>query len=190
MELATRKNAECCYSMIDNKANTNAMIQGGSGIFGILTTAIADVATIPLIYVAMWNDIREVYGQSAIAEDDALNVLKNILPEVLSDILLDKVLGNVPLVGIYFNAICAKQMTWRLGTLFTVLASRGDAISNVKCKETMIMIRHMFPQKDMFKFITPDHAKFMQLVNGIEGASVDDYNKKIDSALAIFEQNS
>jgi hypothetical protein len=28
-----------------------------------------------------------------------------VMPEVLSDIAFDKILGNVPIVGIYFNAI-------------------------------------------------------------------------------------
>ena len=145
-----------------------------------------DVGTIPLIYATLWNEIRAVYGQPEIGTDDALKVIANILPEVLSDAVFDKVLGNVPIIGVYFNAICAKQMTWRLGTLFTLLASRGEAISSVKCKEAMMMIRHMFPQKDMFSFTTPDREKFIQMADSVSNTSADKFNEKVESALSVF----
>lgn len=77
-------------------------------------------------------------------------------------------------------------MTWRLGTLFTLLASRGDDISSVKCKEAMMLIRYMFPQKDMFSFTTPDHDKFIQVVESVKDTSADRFNDKDDSALRIF----
>lgn len=157
-----------------------------SGFFGFIATTAVDVGAIPLIYATLWNEIRAVYGQPEIQTDDALKVIANILPEVLSYAIFDKVLGNVPIIGVYFNAICAKQMTWRLGTLFTLLASRGDDISSVKCKEAMMLIRHMFPQKDMFSFTTPDHDKFIQVVESVKDTSADRFNDKVDSALAIF----
>lgn len=178
--------AQACYQIIDNKANSNAVLQGVSGFFGFIATTAVDVGAIPLIYATLWNEIRAVYGQPEIQTDDALKVIANILPEVLSDAIFDKVLGNVPIIGVYFNAICAKQMTWRLGTLFTLLASRGDDISSVKCKEAMMLIRHMFPQKDMFSFTTPDHDKFIQVVESVKDTSADRFNDKVDSALAIF----
>ena len=89
-------------------------------------------------------------------------------------------------LGCIFNAICAKQMTWRLGTLFTLLASRGDDISSVKCKEAMMLIRHMFPQKDMFSFTTPDHDKFIQITEAVKDTSADKFNEKVESALSVF----
>ena len=185
-QLSHAQPAQACYQIIDNKANSNAVLQGVSGFFGFIATTAVDVGAIPLIYATLWNEIRAVYGQPEVQTDDALKVIANILPEVLSDAIFDKVLGNVPIIGVYFNAICAKQMTWRLGTLFTLLASRGDDISSVKCKEAMMLIRHMFPQKDMFSFTTPDHDKFIQVVESVKDTSADRFNDKVDSALAIF----
>ena len=183
---AHSQQAHACYQIIDNKANSNAVLQGISGFFGFVATMAVDVGTIPLIYATLWNEIRAVYGQPEIGTDDALKVIANILPEVLSDAVFDKVLGNVPIIGVYFNAICAKQMTWRLGTLFTLLASRGEAISSVKCKEAMMMIRHMFPQKDMFSFTTPDREKFIQMADSVSNTSADKFNEKVESALSVF----
>lgn len=181
--------ATTCYNLIGSKANSNATIQGASGFFGIVATLATDAASIPMVYARLWNEIRTVYNQPSIHTDDALKVIGNILPEVLTDVLFDKVLGNVPVVGIYFNAICAKQMTWRLGTLFTLLASRGENISHANCKEAMILIRHLFPQKDMFTFSTPDYQVFMQLIDSVNGYSINQFNQKIDKALAIFTDN-
>lgn len=183
---AHSQQAHACYQIIDNKANSNAVLQGVSGFFGFVATMAVDVGTIPLIYATLWNEIRAVYGQPEIGTDDALKVIANILPEVLSDAVFDKVLGNVPIIGVYFNAICAKQMTWRLGTLFTLLASRGEAISSVKCKEAMMMIRHMFPQKDIFSFTTPDREKFIQMADSVSNTSTDKFNEKVESALSVF----
>lgn len=180
------KNAHACYELINNKANSNAFIQGASGFFGFVATMAVDVGAIPLIYATMWNEIRAIYGQEAIDTDDALKVIANILPEVLNDAIFDKVLGNVPVIGVYFNAICAKQMTWRLGTLFTLLASRGGEVHTVKCKEAMMMIRHMFPQSDMFRFATPDYQTFIQLAESVQGSSADTFNHKVESALNVF----
>lgn len=183
------QHANTCYHLIENKANSNSLIQGVSGFFGFVATLAVDAGSIPLIYVRLWNEIRAVYGQAPITNEDGIKVLANILPEVLTDILFDKFLGNVPVVGVYFNAVCAKQMTWRLGTLFSMLASRGADITTANCKETMIMIRHMFPQKDMFSFTTPDHSKFIPLVDGVAGCSLESFNRKVDNALAVFTQS-
>lgn len=181
--------ANTCYNLISKKANNNAAIQGTSGFFGTVVTLTVDAVSIPLIYAALWNEIRNIYNQPNINVDDAVSVINNILLEVLSDILFDKVLGNVPVVGIYFNAICAKQMTWRLGTLFALLASRGEDISDTKCKEAMILIRHLFPQKDMFTFSTPNYQKFIKLITSVQGCPIEDFNQKIDKALAVFGEN-
>lgn len=176
-----------CYNIINNKANNNAFIQGCSGFFGFVATIATDTASIPMIYSSLWNEIRSIYGQPSIKTDDAIQVISSILPEVLTDIVFDKFLGNVPVVGIYFNAICAKQMTWRLGTLFSLLASRGEDISYLKCKEAMSVIRHLFPQSDMFAFNTPDYQKFIKLIDSVQGDSLIDFNKKIEKALELFE---
>ncbi len=178
--------ANICYHLIDNKANNNAFVQGISGFFGWPATLMVDTGSIPLIYANLWNEIRAVYNLESIKKEEAAKVIIHILPEILSDVVFDKMMGNIPVVGVYFNAICAKQMTWRLGVLFAMLSSRGNDVNHVNCKEAMILIRKLFPQNDMFKFATPSHEKFMQLINGVANCQVNAFNEKIDKALAIF----
>lgn len=81
---------------------------------------------------------------------------------------------------------CVKQMTWRLGILFTMLSARGGEVNHANCREAMILIRNLFPQKDMFKFATPEYHKFVKLVNGITECPMNEFNNKIDKALQVF----
>ncbi len=178
--------ANVCYQLIDNKADSNSIIQGLSGFFGAAATVVVDIGSIPLIYSSLWNEIRAVYHHDPINKNDAVKIISNIMPEVLSDVIFDKIMGNFPVVGVYFNAVCAKQMTWRLGILFTMLSARGGEVNHANCREAMILIRNLFPQKDMFKFATPEYHKFVKLVNGITECPMNEFNNKIDKALQVF----
>lgn len=180
--------ANQCYILINERANENALMQGASGLFGFATALIMDAVSIP-IYGKMWNDIREIYGQPPVNTEEITSVIQSIIPEMVADVVVDKVLGNIPLVGSYFNAACGKHMTWRLGTLFTVMASRGSDINRVNYRETMILIRHLFPIRDAATFQAPDHKDFMGIVTAVHGNSVEQLNMKITRALAIFNEN-
>jgi hypothetical protein len=180
--------ANRAYELIDSKANSNAFVQGFSGLFGFIGTIATDVAVIPVIYSKMWDDIRVLYRQPPVQAGAAVSVIGKIMPEVLSDIVFDKVLGNVPVIGLYFNAICGKQMAWRLGMLFTFLAARGQEIEDTKMAEAMALIRHMFPQKDMFTFTTPDRHNFISLIESMDGSSIDEFNAKVIQALGILSR--
>lgn len=175
-----------CYELIDDGASINSLAQGASGFFGFLTATAMDIAAIGL-YVRLWNSIREIYGLPEVDFDDGVSVIKNIVGELISDLVLDKFMGNIPIAGIYFNAICAKQLTWRLGMLFTMLSENGSHVDDIDCKNMVRVIRQLFPQSDMFTFKTPEKQKFLQLVNGTTGLSAKELNEKIDAALAIFD---
>jgi hypothetical protein len=179
--------AEKCYGIIDGKASSNQWIQGISGVFGFPFTLAADVGVVPGIYAPLWSEIRAVYGQLPVVVDAAGPVITNIIPEVLSDILLDKALGQIPLIGIYFNAICAKHMTWRLGTLFSMLSARGEDVISGNIADCMKLIRILFPQERQFTFTTPDKNTFIKLVTSVSGASEEDYQTKITNALKAME---
>lgn len=179
-------NIATCYQLIDKKANSNAIIQACSGFFGTVVTLAVDAGVVGMIYLQMWNEIRSIYGHPPIKQEEATRILTGIVPEVLSDLVLDKILGNTPIIGIYFNAICAKQMTWRLGMLFTMLSARGASVDDIKCKETMIVIRQLFPHSDMFSFSTPNYNKFQQLALSVKDNSMQEYNAKIDQAMQVF----
>ncbi|MDZ4182700.1 MAG: hypothetical protein U1B83_07485 [Candidatus Cloacimonadaceae bacterium] len=185
METGTAKKG---YYMIRNKAEDNTVAQSLSGIFGWPITIATDIAVIPLIYVPLWDQIRELYCRTNIGKDTASKIITGIVGEIFVDIALDKILGNVPLIGIYFNAICAKTMTWRLGTLFAMLAARGDEIDESTVKESMALIRKVFPQTDMFKFTTPDKATFIRLVEGVSDIPQEDYQRKVIKMLEHIDQ--
>ncbi len=181
--------AEEAYDLINSKAQSNSFIHGFSGILGFITTIAADVATIPAIYGKMWDEVRSIYGYKPVGSDAVKTVLMQVMPEVLSDIAFDKILGNVPIVGIYFNAICAKQMAWRLGTLFAFMSARGSEIPSEKVAEAMALIRHMFPQKDMFAFTTPNKQNFIKLVESVQGNSIQQFEKKVSNALDLLSKD-
>lgn len=182
--------ASLAYSAIARVSGSNTFIQGLTGIFGFPVTLIGDVAAITHHYRPLWNEIRVIYGYDEFYGNDAKTVIKNVLPELFVDIAVDKILGQVPIAGIYFNAICAKALTWRLGALFSMLSSRGSAIPDESTADAMRLIRLVFPQRDMFKFVTPDKAKFIQLVTAIDGESEAEFDRKIQAALVVLGEPS
>jgi uncharacterized protein (DUF697 family) len=178
---SNRHQAGLAYNIVRNKANTNAVVQGLSGIFGFPFTIDVDAAVIPTIYRPLLNDLRHLYGHTDTPDGTVRALLPQILPEIFVDMALDKVLGNIPIVGTYFNAICAKAFTWRLGTLFAMLSSRGSDIPNVSMREAMVLIRRCFPQTDMFTFNTPDEPTFIKLVTAVQSASQTEFRRKVNS---------
>ncbi len=182
-------NIRPCYELIEKRAHLNAGAQALSGFFGIMAALAVDAAVIPTIYIPMWNDIRALYHQPPIHQDEATQILLSLVPELLSDLVFDKILGNVPVIGSYFNAVCAKQMTWRLGMLFALLAARGDAVQHVECSRAMALIRQLFPQKDMFTFSNPDFDRFKTLMNAVDSCTPEQFNQKIDKAMAAFQDS-
>ena len=99
------------YEIINEKASSNIAIQGLSGVLGFPFTLLADGAVIFTHYGTMLNEIRTLYGRTPVSEAVVSTIVKGISSELIFDIVADKFLGQVPLVGIYFNAICAKTMT-------------------------------------------------------------------------------
>ena len=135
----------------------------------------------------MLNEIRSLYGRKPVNEKVVTTIIKGISSEIIFDLVADKFLGNVPLVGIYFNAICAKTMTWRLGILFTMLSARGEAIDEYAVKDTTKLIRMVFPQTDAFKFRQPEYQDFEKLATSVAGNSMEQFNQKITKALDVFD---
>ena len=179
--------ASLAYNIVRGKANQNAVAQGLSGIFGFPFTIAVDAAVIPTIYAPLLNDLRHLYGHPDTPDGTVMRLLPQILPEVFVDMALDKGLGQIPIVGTYFNAICAKAFTWRIGTLFAMLSSRGPDIPSDSIGKAMVVIRGFFPQKDMFTFNTPDEATFIRLVTAVHFTSPTEFTRKIDSAFSALE---
>lgn len=180
--------ASLCYQIIEHKANANSVLQALTGIVGFPFTTIVDVGVIPAIYDPLCNGIREVYGYQPIDSDDVLSIVSNIYKEILMDLVMDKILGNVPLIGIYFNGICAKHMTWRLGILFAMLSARGEEVVSSNASECMKLIRLTFPQEKALSFTTPDKIHFMRLVTAISDSTPNDFSSTINKGLSAMEQ--
>lgn len=177
------------YREIQSKANSNMLMQGVSAIFGGFVTAGVDVAVIGTHYVPMFNTIREIYGRGPLDGSVIIPIVKNILSECLFDIAFDKVVGYVPIIGIYTNIMCAKTMTWRLGILFAMLASRGDEIYSDIVKDCMFVIRNMFPQNvnTMAKLAQPDMQTFKDMVTSVHNNSQYEFEAKINKAKNAFK---
>ncbi len=174
------------YKIINKKANTNSFVQGLSGIAGFPATLAVDGLVIFTHYQPMIDEIRALYGYAPIEKDSAVPLLRGICKEILIDIAMDKLLGQIPVAGIYFNAICAKALTWRLGMLFTIISSRGEDINYSNLSDVVKLIRNITPQTDMFRFVKPDYDMFKKIVLSVERNDFSEYNMKISNAINCF----
>ena len=84
---------EKVFDMVYNavKANSNAFIQGISGIAVFPTTLAVDVLVIITHYEPMINNIRSLYGRNNVSSDDLFPVIGSILKEIIIDLAVDKV---------------------------------------------------------------------------------------------------
>lgn len=173
--------------MIEDKEIYNTAIQGISGFFGGLTTWVADIGVIAGIYAPMISNIRTIYGRKPIPENTIPDMLKNIGKEILYDVLFDKILGNIPVIGVYFNAICARNLTWRLGILFCMLSVRGDEIDNSTITDSVRVIRLNFPQKSMFGFKKPVYKDFKNLVLKFHDMTLIEFKEELKNDITKFD---
>lgn len=168
------------YNTIDSRAGSNIAMQGISGLLGWPWTAAADVAVVFTHYSPMLNDIRLLYGREPISAEAVGPILEGCTKEMLTDLVIDKVLGQLPVIGFGANIICAKAMTWRLGILFAMLASRGEAIDVDNVRKATHLIREVFPQKSSFRFEKPSRNDVHILLKKVQGATVKSFNETMD----------
>lgn len=171
------------YDIIEKKAGSNIAVQGISGLLGFPFTIMTDVAVFFTHYGPMLNEIRAVYGRPDVSADVFLPIFKGSKQELLADMLLDKVIGNIPVISLPANMICAKAMTWRLGILFGMLAARGEEINQGNVETAVRLIRELFPQRESILFKKPAAATVEKLLNIVEGVTVDDFNDKLKRIL-------
>lgn len=172
------------YEIIEKKAGSNTAMQGLSGLLGFPFTTLADVGVIFTHYGPMLNDIRRVYGRGEITKEALMPIVKGCTSEILADLVFDKIIGQIPIIGIGANMICAKAMTWRLGILFGMLSSRGEAIDTNSVSNCTRLIRELFPQKDSIMFKKPSITIVEKLLNNLEGNSQQNFDQKV---LAMIE---
>lgn len=171
------------YDIIDAKSGSNTAMQGISGLLGFPFTTIMDVTVFFTHYGPMLNEIRAVYGRKPIGKDDLAQVVKGCRQELLADLILDKFIGNIPLLGLPANMICARAMTWRLGLLFGMLSARGEEIDQESVLLAVRLIRTLFPQSNSMLFRKPPAVTVKKLLSGIEGNSLESFDEKVSRLL-------
>lgn len=164
------------YAIIEQKAGSNLAMQGLSALLGFPFTTIVDVSAIFTHYGPMINDIRKIYGLPQINAKALCPILEGCSEEFLSDILFDKIGGQIPILGIPLNMMCAKAMTWRLGILFTMLAARRQEVNLENIRNATVFIRKLFPPTNTFTFSKPSIVLFEKLVNAMENETAEDFN--------------
>ncbi len=171
------------YEIIESKAKSNSGIQAITGVLGFPWTLIADVGVLFTHYGPMLNEIREIYGRDLLTKEALVPVLKGCGDEILSDMVIDKIIGQVPVIGVAANMICAKAMTWRIGILFGMLSARGEEISAESVTNCVKLIRVLFPQTDSLKLKKPKITVVEKLFNTLSDESIEDFDDKVISIL-------
>lgn len=171
------------YDLIQSKASSNELMQGISGALGFPYTLIVDAGVIFTHYGPMLNEIRSIYGRGSVSSETVGPLINSCKSEILADIILDKVIGQIPIIGIAANVMCARTMTWRLGLLFAMLSSRGEDISEASAVRAMRLIREVFPQGNMFSFKMPSISIVEKLLDSVEDMSVEAFDDKVERIL-------
>lgn len=155
------------YKYIEERANTNSLIQGVSGIVGFPWNLMADAGTIFTHYVPMVNAIRDCFGYKRFQKDIIQPLIMGIIEDLMFDILGDKVLGSIPILGIYFNYRGAKIMTWRIGILFAFVNAQGSTYNEYILKETAKLVRHNFPSEILLSSGQEKQRRFIHIITDI-----------------------
>lgn len=175
------------YKMIKGKANSNAFIQGVTGITGFPSNLVVDGIAIFTHYKPLINDIRKLYGRSEISAKELSPMMGSLVKELLFDVVADKVLGSVPVAGVYFNAVSAKALTWRLGMLVTVLSSRGEEFNKENISSVIKLIRYVTPINELLKLKKPDYDVFKRISSSVRDMEASEFENKVQTALKAFE---
>ena len=179
----TVSNSTKVYELIESKTGSNMLMQAISGVAGFPYTLLADAGVIFTHYGPMLNDIRKIYGLTEVDSKALVPIIKGCRTEILSDLLLDKVIGQIPLIGIASNIICAKAMTWRLGLMFAMVSAKGEEFTAENVKKSCELIRTLFPQKNSIKFQKPSPVIVEKLLNSFSDCSAEIFNDKIEFIL-------
>ena len=154
------------YYFIEATANKNLLMQGISGAIGFPYTLLVDGLALFLYYEPMINKIRNNYSLSAINKEEFVNLIQSSGNELFYDLVIDKIVGNIPVVGVYANIVCAKILTWRLGLLFFYLSARNLELSKNNITVTLKFIRRMMNPNDIFlKLNTPQLNEMNSFLN-------------------------
>ncbi|MFF8942480.1 hypothetical protein ACF1A5_09420 [Streptomyces sp. NPDC014864] len=178
------------YGLTGDLALSNMWWQGLSAVVGFGVPILVDGAAL-VAYSDLWSDVRTIYGKGRISAHAAKEYLKPNLGFLVQDFLWDKVIGQIPLIGIPFNVAFAKATTWRLGAWFGALAALGDgddeATNGQVVGASMDLIKRLFPSTgSVFDFKSPDRETFIALIASLDGLSAKTAEDRFNNALAAL----
>ncbi|WP_214405900.1 hypothetical protein [Pseudonocardia lacus] len=181
---AKHERAARVYEKTRTVANGNAIAQGASGLFGGGVNLLVDAAAIPF-YVDLWNEIRRIYGRGEITLQAAQEYLKPNVAFLVQDLVWDKAIGSIPIIGIPFNIAFGKALTWRLGAWFGMLAALGsDGGDTELTQSTLALVKLVFPADGgVFNWSAPDHEVFVAFISSVDGLSEAEARDRTEAAL-------
>ncbi|MCO1654847.1 hypothetical protein [Pseudonocardia humida] len=182
---AKHERAARVYEKTRNLANGNAVAQGASGVFGGGVNLLVDAAAIPF-YVDLWNDVRRVYGRGEITLHAAQEYLRPNMAFLVQDLVWDKAIGSIPIIGIPFNIAFGKALTWRLGAWFGMLAALGaDTGGDAElAQSTLALVKLVFPADGgVFSWSDPDKEVFVAFIASVDGLTEDEARRRTEAAL-------
>lgn len=182
---AKRDRATRVYARTRSLANGNALAQGASGLFGGGVNLLVDAAAIPF-YVDLWNDVRRIYGRGEITLQAAQEYLRPNTAFLVQDLVWDKAIGSIPIIGIPFNIAFGKALTWRLGAWFGMLAALGaDGAGDPElAQSTLALVKQVFPADGgVFSWSAPDEEVFVAFISSVDGLSEDEARDRTEAAL-------
>jgi len=187
VEAAKRARAQRVYDRTSTLATGNLIAQGASGFFGFAANLFVDVAAIPF-YAQLWSEVRGIYGKGEITTEAAKAYLKPNIGFLAQDLLWDKIVGSIPIIGVPFNIAFAKALTWRLGAWFGFLSAiDGEDDVEALTEATMQLVREVFPSsRSVFDFAAPDRDVFVEFIASVDGLSTDEVQDRTKAALDVL----
>jgi hypothetical protein len=184
IERAKRARAAQVYDRTRTLATGNLIAQGASGFFGFAANLLVDAAAVPF-YAQLWTEIRGIYGKGEITAEATKAYLKPNLGFLAQDLLWDKVVGSIPIIGVPFNIVFAKALTWRLGAWFGLLSAiAGEDDSEALTRATLELTREVFPSsRSVFDFAAPYRDVFVSFLASVDGLSTDEVRDRTERAL-------
>jgi hypothetical protein len=172
------------YDRTSTLATGNLIAQGASGFFGFAANIFVDVAAIPF-YARLWSEVRGIYGKGEITAEAARAYLKPNVGFLAQDLLWDKIVGSIPIIGVPFNIAFAKALTWRLGAWFGFLSAiDGEDDDEALTEATMQLVREVFPSsRSVFDFAAPDRDVFVEFIASVDGLTTDEVQNRTKAAL-------
>jgi hypothetical protein len=187
VEAAKRARAERVYDKTATLATGNLIAQGASGFFGFAANIVVDVAAIPF-YAQLWSEIREIYGKGEITSEAVKAYLKPNMGFLAQDLVWDKIVGSIPIIGVPFNIVFAKALTWRLGAWFGFLSAiDGEDDDAALAETTLQLVREVFPSsRSVFDFRAPDRDVFVEFIASVDGLTTDEVQDRTKAALDVL----